>query len=106
MLARGLILFAAREFIERRSTQPKGVPGACTAHSETPDAAGPRTAAPTIKLLALAIASLLFGSWVFGSLGLEVWWLLTGRGPGGRLLAAGAVAPRAYKFRTRTQTAH
>ena len=104
-LASGLTHFGMREFIERRPSVLEGTPVAFKPPSDTSGAAEPRTAADAAKLLALATALLILGSGAVAWLGAVVWWLVTGRGRGGSLMAAGAVTPRPYRFRCRPGTA-
>ena len=104
-LASGLTHFGMREFIERRPAGLEGAPAAFESPSDTLGAAEPRTAADAAKLLVLATALLILGSGAVAWLGAVVWWLATGRGHGGSLMAAGAVTPRPYRFRYRPGTA-
>ena len=58
-----------------------------------------------LGLLLFAIALLALGSGAVAWLGSVVWWMVTGRGRGGSLMAAGAVAPRPYRFGSGSGTA-
>jgi hypothetical protein len=104
-LVRGLLLFAAREFFERRRAAPQDASVAFDGRSATPNGTRARTAADTAKLVGFVVAVLTFVAWGSAWLASEVWWLVTGRGPGGRLVAIGAVAPRAYNLRDRSRRA-
>ena len=98
-LASGLTHFAMRELVERHPGILEGAPLAFDAGSDT------RTVADAAKLLLFAIALLALGSGAVAWLGSVVWWMSTGRGRGGSLMAAGAVAPRPYRFGSGSGTA-
>ena len=95
-LAGGLVQCVARELAER-----------ATGMSDQPDAArqarsvgsGESSVAEAAKTGAFVTAMAAVGVWAFAWLGAMCWWLATGRGPGGRIVAASSVTLRHYDLK-------
>src|SRR4051794_9605197 len=96
-LSAAFIRLGVREVVERRPGEVEGEPAARKAAPAHRDTIGVPSFVATAELVTLTTALIALIMSV-GSLAAMVWWLATGRGPGGRIVAASAVTPRHYRI--------
>ena len=99
-LAGSLVQLGAQELLNRPAVTLEDLDAAFLV---SPDGAQESSVGETAMVAAFVAALAAVAVWAFSWLGAMCWWLVTGRGPGGRILAASAVTPRHYELRGRMQ---
>jgi hypothetical protein len=102
--APALAVLAIRELIQLGAERDSAA-ARLEAGSGEPNQCESSTGADAARLLGSLTALTVGGVWSCGGLGAVMWWLVTGRGPGGLLLATGSMASPAYGFRGHGTTA-
>lgn len=95
-LAGSVVQLGARELLDRSRGTLENSDAACQMRSD--DVREP-SFTESAKTATFVVAAAALAIWAFSWLGSMCWWLATGRGPGGRFLAASSVTLRHYDLR-------